>query len=41
MTTLVLATRLSKLFIRIVIDELLRDSSAIVVDTNAEVHSVL
>src|SRR3990167_8316822 len=41
MTTLVLATRLSKLFIRIAIDELLRDSSVIVVDTNAEVHSVL
>src|SRR3990167_7816025 len=41
MTTLVLATRLSKLFIRIAIDELMRDADTIVVDTNADVHSVL
>ena len=41
MTTIIVATRLSQLFIRIAIDELMRDSSVIVVDTNAEVHSVL
>jgi len=41
MTTLIIATRLSQLFIRIAIGELLRDSSVIVVDTNTEVHSVL
>src|SRR3990167_1865435 len=41
MTTLVFATRLSKLFIRIAIDELMRDSDTLVVDTSAEVHGVL
>ena len=41
MTTLIVCTSLSKLFIRLAIDELMRDSSAIVVDTNAEVHGVL
>ena len=41
MTTIIVATRLSQLLVRIAIDELMRDSSVIVVDTNAEVHSVL
>src|SRR3990167_5354279 len=41
MTTIIVATRLSKLFIRIAIDELLRDGNTLVVDTGAEVHSVL
>ena len=41
MTTLVLATRLSKLFIRIAIDELMRDPDCIVVDTNPQVHQAL
>ena len=41
MTTLVVATSLSKLFVRVIIDALMRDSAALVVDTNAEVHGVL
>ena len=41
MTTLILATRLSQLFIRIAIDELMRDPDTLVVDTNAEVHGAL
>ena len=41
MTTIIVATRLSQLFIRIAIDELMRDSNTLVVDTNAEVHGVL
>ena len=41
MTTLILATRLSQLFIRIAIDELMRDPDTLVVDTNADVHGIL
>lgn len=41
MTTLVLFTVASKLLIRIAINELMRDSNTLVVDTSHEVHGVL
>ena len=41
MTTLIVATRLSQLFIRIAIDELMRDPDCIVVDTDPHAHQAL
>src|SRR3990167_1873628 len=41
MTTLIVATRLSQLFVRIAIDELMRDADTIVVDTDLQVHGTL
>ena len=41
MTTIIVATRLSQLLVRIAIDELMRDPDTLVVDTNAEVHGAL
>ena len=41
MTTLIIATSLSQLFVRVIIDALMRDSAALVVDTNPQVHQTL
>ena len=41
MTTLVVATSLSQLFVGVIIQELMRDSQTLVVDTNSQVHAHL
>ena len=38
MTTLVLVTSLSQLFVRVIIKELMHDSNTLVVDTNPQIH---
>ena len=41
MTTIIVATRLSQLFVRIIIDELMRSPDVIVVDTDMHTHQTL
>ena len=38
MTTLILVTSLSQLFVRVIIKELMHDSNTLVVDTNPQIH---